>query len=140
MATKMKGIVKGFKFISQIFVYKEHEMEIGYPTDVRHVAHIGWDSPGSSPSWMNEFKSSSEYSSSLSNFGQSRETSWASQESPYQEASPRPDIPKAPKKTKRKKSKAASSPTSSSRSSRSRASFATAVEDANDLQTEYRIV
>jgi hypothetical protein len=34
---------------------KEHEMEIGYPTDVKHVAHIGWDSAAgsASPSWVN---------------------------------------------------------------------------------------
>jgi hypothetical protein len=33
---------------------KENEMEIGYPTDVKHVAHIGWDSAASnaSPSWV----------------------------------------------------------------------------------------
>lgn len=32
---------------------KEDEMEIGYPTDVRHVSHIGWDSsPSSAPSWV----------------------------------------------------------------------------------------
>ena len=30
-------------------------MEIGCPTDVKHVAHIGWDSVagGVSPSWVN---------------------------------------------------------------------------------------
>lgn len=36
-------------------VVKEREMEIGYPTDVKHVAHIGWDGPsgsGSAPSWV----------------------------------------------------------------------------------------
>lgn len=28
-------------------------MEIGYPTDVKHVAHIGWDGQsGSAPSWV----------------------------------------------------------------------------------------
>jgi hypothetical protein len=26
---------------------KEPEMQIGFPTDVKHVAHIGWDGPGS---------------------------------------------------------------------------------------------
>ncbi|KAG8490558.1 hypothetical protein CXB51_013670 [Gossypium anomalum] len=32
-------------------------MEIGNPTDVKHVAHIGLDSSsGTAPSWMNEFK------------------------------------------------------------------------------------
>lgn len=34
-------------------VVKEREMEIGYPTDVKHVAHIGWDGPsGTGPSWV----------------------------------------------------------------------------------------
>ncbi|KAE8685345.1 Ypt/Rab-GAP domain of gyp1p superfamily protein isoform 1 [Hibiscus syriacus] len=34
-------------------------MQIGLPTDVKHVAHIGWDGPStvqSKPSWMNEFQ------------------------------------------------------------------------------------
>ncbi|KAJ6925567.1 CRIB domain-containing protein RIC10 [Populus alba x Populus x berolinensis] len=63
MATKIKGIYKGFKYISQIFVVKEREMEIGYPTDVKHVAHIGWDGPsGCAPSWMNEFKTPPDFS------------------------------------------------------------------------------
>ncbi|KAJ0966501.1 hypothetical protein J5N97_023418 [Dioscorea zingiberensis] len=33
---------------------EEQEMQIGYPTDVKHVAHIGWDGPSvsSSPSWV----------------------------------------------------------------------------------------
>lgn len=36
-----------------VVVFKEREMEIGYPTDVKHVAHIGWDGPsGSAPSWV----------------------------------------------------------------------------------------
>lgn len=57
----MKGLLKGLRYISQIFDNeKEPEMQIGYPTDVKHVAHIGWDGPSvNSPSWMNEFKSSS---------------------------------------------------------------------------------
>ncbi|CAK9328629.1 unnamed protein product [Citrullus colocynthis] len=39
-------------------------MQIGYPTDVKHVAHIGWDGPSvNSPSWMNEFKSPPSFSS-----------------------------------------------------------------------------
>ncbi|XP_058093322.1 CRIB domain-containing protein RIC4-like [Magnolia sinica] len=42
-------LIKGFKSFSQLFVYKEEEedvkmdMEIGFPTDVKHVTHIGWD-------------------------------------------------------------------------------------------------
>lgn len=32
---------------------KEPEMQIGLPTDVKHVAHIGWDGPSSAdPSWV----------------------------------------------------------------------------------------
>ena len=34
-------------------VVKEREMQIGHPTDVKHVAHIGWDGPdGTTPSWV----------------------------------------------------------------------------------------
>lgn len=38
---------------------KEQDMQIGLPTDVKHVAHVGWDGPGSasstsvdSPNWV----------------------------------------------------------------------------------------
>ncbi|ONM53159.1 Desiccation-associated protein, partial [Zea mays] len=48
MGTKMKkGILKPFRYISTIMDGKEAEMQIGFPTDVKHVAHIGWDGPGS---------------------------------------------------------------------------------------------
>lgn len=146
MATKMKGIFKGIKFISQIFVYKEHEMEIGYPTDVRHVSHIGWDgSSENAPSWMNEFKTASDFSStSLCNFGQSMDgncmavASWSSQDfqqsmglepvSTIFDDSPSMELPKIPRKPKKRRSKTASSSSSSSRSSRrsskSKGSFA----------------
>ncbi|KAK4835422.1 hypothetical protein QYF36_009561 [Acer negundo] len=46
-------LFKGFKTISQLFVYKEEmeemekEMEIGFPTDVKHVTHIGLDGSSS---------------------------------------------------------------------------------------------
>nr|XP_010927664.3 CRIB domain-containing protein RIC4 [Elaeis guineensis] len=39
-------LIKSFKGLSQLFViYKEddEEMEIGFPTDVQHVSHVGWD-------------------------------------------------------------------------------------------------
>ncbi|EEF43909.1 CRIB domain-containing protein RIC10 [Ricinus communis] len=140
MATKIKGIYKGsFKFISQIFVVKEREMEIGYPTDVKHVAHIGWDGPsGSAPSWMNDFKTPPDFSSttlantrdsdSIANF-----SPWSSQDfdqsigsqpmstKSFSNIVPSSDPPSSiPKKSKRKK-KSSSSPTflssSSSRSS-----------------------
>ncbi|BAT95445.1 hypothetical protein LR48_Vigan02g131800 [Vigna angularis] len=57
---KVKGILKGFRYFTQIFESeKEQEIQIGLPTDVKHVAHIGWDGPSvNSPSWMNEFKTS----------------------------------------------------------------------------------
>ncbi|KAK4386683.1 CRIB domain-containing protein RIC10 [Sesamum angolense] len=82
MGTKMKGIYKGFKYtLSQIFVVKEREMEIGYPTDVKHVAHIGWDGPsGNAPTWMNEFKTGPDFAAmSIGNSG-SALSPWSSQE------------------------------------------------------------
>ncbi|XP_059298455.1 CRIB domain-containing protein RIC6-like [Lycium barbarum] len=60
MTTKVKGLLKGLRYISQVFDEdKEKDMQIGFPTDVKHVAHIGWDGPSSvdNPSWMKEFKS-----------------------------------------------------------------------------------
>ena len=34
-------------------VEKEPEMQIGQPTDVKHVAHIGWEGPSATtPSWV----------------------------------------------------------------------------------------
>ncbi|KAE8686108.1 hypothetical protein F3Y22_tig00111085pilonHSYRG00063 [Hibiscus syriacus] len=51
----------GKKWMELVFAEseKEPEMHIGMPTDVKHVAHIGWDGPStvhSKPSWMNEFQ------------------------------------------------------------------------------------
>lgn len=59
----MKGIYKGVKYtITQMFVVKEPEIEIGGPTDVKHVAHIGMDgSSGTAPSWMNEYKTGNDF-------------------------------------------------------------------------------
>ncbi|KDO75532.1 CRIB domain-containing protein RIC10 [Citrus sinensis] len=128
MATKMKGIYKSFKYISQIFVVKEREMEIGYPTDVKHVAHIGWDGQsGSAPSWMNEFKAAPDFTSSIGNPVDS--SPWSSQDF-EQQMGQQPaselfkdilptDLPKIPKKQKRKKKSSNNSPKSSSSSSRS---------------------
>ncbi|CAK8570681.1 unnamed protein product [Lathyrus sativus] len=57
MSTKVKGLLKGLRYISQIFDEKEDEIQIGFPTDVKHVAHIGSDDPSANaPSWMNEYK------------------------------------------------------------------------------------
>ncbi|XP_074319122.1 CRIB domain-containing protein RIC4-like [Silene latifolia] len=46
-----RRLLTSLKRVSRIFVYKiemdeeenEGEMEIGYPTDVKHLTHIGWD-------------------------------------------------------------------------------------------------
>ncbi|GLT55497.1 hypothetical protein SLA2020_286140 [Shorea laevis] len=49
ITTGFHRLFKGFKNFSQLFAYKEDleegemEMEIGSPTDVKHVTHIGWD-------------------------------------------------------------------------------------------------
>ncbi|XP_052180624.1 CRIB domain-containing protein RIC10-like [Diospyros lotus] len=153
MATKIKGIYKGFKYISQIFVVKEREMEIGYPTDVKHVAHIGWDGPsGSAPSWMNEFRTASDFAAtSIGNLHETRGGSssaispWSSQdfESMDQQSvselfkeQPSTDLPNIPKKPKRKKTKSNSSPksSSSSRSSRAAKSKVKFVEVNADLK------
>lgn len=141
MATKMKGICKGIKYISHLFVVKEREIEIGFPTDVKHVAHIGLDgSDGSAPSWMNEFKAGSE--SGLSSVGSSirgskagsmmsasssRDPTWTSQDFDQsigrQKAPdminnfPPTSLPNGPKKTKRKKVKSSSASSKKSTSS-----------------------
>ncbi|KAG6638969.1 hypothetical protein I3843_10G066600 [Carya illinoinensis] len=138
MSPKMKGIYKSFRFISQIFVVKEREIEIGYPTDVKHVAHIGLDGQsGSAPSWMNEYETSSEFSTkslgSLGEFRDSNSMPLSTRSSHDFEHSMRhqpacdtfKDVPPTElhnvhKKQKRKKSRSTSSPKSSfSRSSRS---------------------
>ncbi|OEL22900.1 hypothetical protein BAE44_0016081 [Dichanthelium oligosanthes] len=157
MAIKMKGIFRGLKIISQMFAHKEHEMEIGYPTDVKHVAHIGLGTSDTSPSWMAEFKGTEDLSAgSLSTAAQSRQTSWASADfeqprsmmpieifhdnsKPSQEIPSCPDVPRGPRKPKRKKNRA--SPTSSARSSssRSRASFATAYDAFSESQRGFRV-
>lgn len=72
MVTKVKNLLKGLRYISQMFDEKEEEIQIGFPTDVKHVAHIGWDGPSANmPNWMNEFRSPSEVTSGpLESIGQ----------------------------------------------------------------------
>ncbi|XP_015962367.1 CRIB domain-containing protein RIC4-like isoform X1 [Arachis duranensis] len=50
VAAGIQRLIRGIKSLSQLFFYKEDvieeeepEMEIGYPTDVKHVTHIGLD-------------------------------------------------------------------------------------------------
>ncbi|KAJ1260441.1 hypothetical protein BS78_10G232700 [Paspalum vaginatum] len=95
MAIAIKGIFKGLKIIAQIFTMhreeeeeeEEREIEIGYPTDVRHVSHVGLGSSDSCPSWMIEFRGveeaaaeGEEASIALSSAAQSRLAPWASLE------------------------------------------------------------
>ncbi|KAJ4912173.1 CRIB domain-containing protein RIC4 [Raphanus sativus] len=57
ISTGINRLFKSFKTISQIFAYKEEEsedgetsgMEIGVPTNVKHVSHIGWESGFAGP-------------------------------------------------------------------------------------------
>ncbi|XP_074270298.1 CRIB domain-containing protein RIC10-like [Silene latifolia] len=134
-STKIKGICKGsFKYISQIFVVKEREMDIGRPTDVKHVAHIGWDGPDSTaPTWMNEFKGGSDMAlASAGSTGGSRDATWSSQDFEHslgrQPSSarlsnfPPGNTPSIPRKPKRKKIKSTSSTPKSSSGRSSRAS------------------
>ncbi|XP_044496415.1 CRIB domain-containing protein RIC10-like [Mangifera indica] len=134
MGTKMKGIYKSFKYISQIFFVKDREMEIGYPTDVKHVAHIGWDGQsGTAPSSMNEFRAAPDFSSSFGNPMDSSNmalSAWSFQDFEqsmggklgsdiFKDIAPT-DLPNIPKKQKQKKKSSTSSPKcGSSRSSRS---------------------
>ncbi|XP_019452175.1 PREDICTED: CRIB domain-containing protein RIC4-like [Lupinus angustifolius] len=44
VAAGIQRLIIGIKSLSQLFFEKEDiEMEIGYPTDVKHVTHIGLD-------------------------------------------------------------------------------------------------
>lgn len=148
MGTKIKGIYKGFKYISQIFVVKEREMDIGYPTDVKHVAHIGWDGPsGSAPAWMNEFKTGPDFAAtSIGNSG-SALSPWSSQDfgdsigrqnaaEMFSDIPPTDLPPNIPKKQRRKKNRSTSSPkssssTRSSRAAKSKAKFVEGNANAN---------
>ncbi|KAI3795002.1 hypothetical protein L1987_37645 [Smallanthus sonchifolius] len=57
----MKGLFRGLKCIFDTDNEKEPKIQIGAPTDVKHVAHIGCDGPSThAPSWMNEYQGGSE--------------------------------------------------------------------------------
>ncbi|CAL0300415.1 unnamed protein product [Lupinus luteus] len=136
MPTKFKGICKSFKYFIQIFVAKEREMEIGYPTDVKHLTHIGWDGPsGSKPSWMSHFETAPDFSTSSGNLvglmdpnPLAMSTSGSSQDfEESKEIQPTPNTykgipsrgaPHVPKKSKWKKVKSTFSSESLSSSSR----------------------
>ncbi|CAM0905629.1 unnamed protein product [Alopecurus aequalis] len=92
MSTKMKkGILRPFRYFSNIMDTKEQDMQIGFPTDVKHVAHIGWDGPSApakekeagAPSWMKDYHSAPLDSASFRSDrggGSAAANPWASQE------------------------------------------------------------
>ncbi|CAM8894519.1 unnamed protein product [Rhodiola kirilowii] len=98
MAIKIKGLLKGLRYISQIFdEEKEPQMQIGFPTDVKHVAHIGWDGTAvNSPSWMDSFKSNQD---SLSGPLEADDSSLRG--SSLHGSSPARDLPDLPRSTRR---------------------------------------
>ncbi|CAA3021726.1 CRIB domain-containing protein RIC7-like [Olea europaea var. sylvestris] len=115
MSTKMKGLLKGLRYISQIFEEeKEEEFQIGLPTDVKHVAHIGWDGPSvDSPNWMKGFTSSTQ-SAPLGppgDPGENPEIKWVSEDSEgsRKENSSGRDLSDVPKSSRRHSSKEGSS-------------------------------
>ncbi|ESW16863.1 hypothetical protein PHAVU_007G190900 [Phaseolus vulgaris] len=95
---KVKGILKGFRYFTQIFEgEKEQEIQIGFPTDVKHVAHIGWDGPSvNSPSWMNEFKTSPGVD--VQNKGQENGVKRVPEEPKRRSSRDSADLPKASKR------------------------------------------
>ncbi|KAJ4844049.1 hypothetical protein Tsubulata_013455 [Turnera subulata] len=100
---KMKGLLKGLRYISQIFdnEQKEPEIQIGFPTDVKHVAHIGWDGPSvNSPSWMNEFPASQECESAP-NSNQNGGTTTKDESPACAPSSRARELPELPKSSRR---------------------------------------
>ncbi|KAI6693577.1 hypothetical protein NL676_021287 [Syzygium grande] len=53
MPTKVTGLLKGLRCFSHMFDNrKEQELQIGFPTDGKQVAHIGWEGPSANAlSW-----------------------------------------------------------------------------------------
>ncbi|XVF40666.1 hypothetical protein PTKIN_Ptkin01aG0132900 [Pterospermum kingtungense] len=94
-------------------------MEIGYPTDVKHVAHIGLDAPpGIAPSWMNEFKTGPDFTAtSIDNSGD------LEQSMGFQPAMSSTDVPKKQKRKKKMTSSPKFSSSKSSRASKTKATY-----------------
>lgn len=106
---------------------KDKEMEIGYPTDVKHVAHIGWDGASDTPpSWMSEFKPGPDFNTSFG--GNPRDTNsmttddpWSSQDCDqskgsrtFRDSPTSADVSNTTKRHRRKKKKLSSSSRSNS--------------------------
>lgn len=106
----MKGLLKGLRYISNIFdEEKDQQMQIGLPTDVKHVAHIGWDGSSSaeSPSWMKQYNGGEVVQSAPLNASGHRpenpEVKWASQDSARRKSTKYSarDLPELPKSSRR---------------------------------------
>ncbi|KAH9557481.1 hypothetical protein CY35_07G086200 [Sphagnum magellanicum] len=69
---------KAVKVVSQLFVWRDNDLDIGYPTDVKHVAHIGWDGPSiDGPGWMDEVRPAPNFSAApLCDFGDPHGPDW----------------------------------------------------------------
>ncbi|XP_024974536.1 CRIB domain-containing protein RIC7-like isoform X2 [Cynara cardunculus var. scolymus] len=83
---KVKGLLKGLRYISQVFDddSKNQEIQIGAPTDVKHLAHVGCDGPvQDSPSWMREFGSPAQCQSASRDEAPSDGPDWASEDSSH---------------------------------------------------------
>lgn len=56
ISEKLQKLAKGLKSLPQMFYREEEdeveEMQIGLPTDVQHVGHIGWDQSNSVSEFM----------------------------------------------------------------------------------------
>ncbi|GMI69861.1 hypothetical protein HRI_000655400 [Hibiscus trionum] len=102
----MKGFLRGLKHVSHIFeVEKEAEMQIGNPTDVKHVAHIGMADPSASkPSWM------AGYNSGISSFTPSDGNQLQLMLSPPGDQDSLPPISNEKQKKSRSKQSVGSSP------------------------------
>ncbi|XP_042024962.1 CRIB domain-containing protein RIC6-like [Salvia splendens] len=109
---KMKGFFKGFKYISQIFEdeEKEDDIQIGLPTDVKHVAHIGWDGPAvDTPSWMNQFSGSPDLDSAplgppTGGEKGEPEIKWVSEDPSTKRSNRSADLPDVPRSSRRSES------------------------------------
>ncbi|KAE8704000.1 Ypt/Rab-GAP domain of gyp1p superfamily protein isoform 1 [Hibiscus syriacus] len=97
----------GWKWVNFIFAEseKEPEMQIGLPTDVKHVAHIGWDGPStvqSKPTWMNEFQTPpGEFQTPPLALAGEVENNSLSRKSSRGKSSAAKDTPQLPKSSKR---------------------------------------
>lgn len=55
----LQRLKKSIKSLPQLFIYREGdgevEMEIGFPTNVQHVAHVGWGGSDGTGASMNSW-------------------------------------------------------------------------------------